>query len=243
MKITTIGYWGAYPEVNEATSGYLLQSDDMNILIDCGSGVLSNMQNHIDLLELDAVILSHYHADHMADIYSLQYAIRILMDLKKREKPLYIYGYKKDKKFETLNYHHYTVACPIDENSAIKFGNLTCTFRENVHADPCFSIRVEKEDKAFVYTADTGWSDELIKFSHKADLLICEASLYNENYGIVSGHLTAGEAGKIAKMAEVRHLVLSHLPHFGEHEQLLKQAKENFNGKIELAQTSKTWDL
>lgn len=243
MKITTIGYWGAYPEANEATSGYLLQSDGKNILIDCGSGVLSNLQNHIDLVALDAVILSHYHADHITDIYSLQYAMRILMDLKKREKPLYIYGHNQDEKFETLNYHHYTVACPIDENSLIKFGDLTFTFIKNVHADLCFAMRIQKEDKSFVYTADTGWNEELINFSKGADLLICEASLYNENYGVVSGHLTAGEAGRLGDMARVKHLVLSHLPHFGNHEKLLKEAKEHFKEEVELAKNSKTWYL
>lgn len=243
MKITTIGYWGAYPEANEATSGYLLQSEGKNILIDCGSGVLSNMQNYVDLTELDMVILSHYHADHMADIYSLQYAIRILMDLKKRKKPLFIYGHAEDEKFETLNYHDYTVAVPIDEKNPLKLKNISIIFQKNVHNGICFSMRIEKENKSFVYTADTGWYDKLIEFSYKTDLLICESSLYNEDFGAVKGHLTAGQAGEIAKRAEVRHLILSHLPHFGVHNNLLNQAKERFNGNVKLAKTGDVFYL
>ncbi|TCO68820.1 MBL fold metallo-hydrolase [Marinisporobacter balticus] len=243
MKITTIGYWGAYPAANEATSGYLLQSEGENILIDCGSGVLSNMQNYIELVALDAVILSHYHADHMADIYTLQYAMRILMDLKKRKKPLHIYGHAEDKEFEKLHYYDYTIANAIDERKPLKLGELTIFFNRNVHSDTCFSMRIEKKNKKIVYTADTGWDDTLIKFADKADLLICESSLYNENVGTITGHLSAGEAGKIAAMADVKQLVLSHLPHFGEHDDLLKQARENFDGKIEMAKTGMNWRL
>ena len=68
MKITTIGWWGAYPDANEASSGYLLESEGYYVLIDCGSGVLSRLQNYIALQNLDAVVLSHYHWDHVADI-------------------------------------------------------------------------------------------------------------------------------------------------------------------------------
>ena len=80
IKITTIGWWGAYPSANDATSGYLLQSGNLNVLIDCGSGVLARLQNYIDLERLDAVVLSHYHWDHIADIGCLQYASRVLME-------------------------------------------------------------------------------------------------------------------------------------------------------------------
>jgi ribonuclease BN (tRNA processing enzyme) len=107
-KITTIGWWGAYPSAGEATSGYLLQSDGLNILVDCGSGVLSLLQNYIKLQNLDAVVLSHYHWDHVADIGCLQYAARILMDLGDREKPLEIYGHAEDDNFSGLSYLQYS---------------------------------------------------------------------------------------------------------------------------------------
>src|SRR3712207_9222545 len=75
MKITVIGCWGAYPEKNEATTGYLLQTGEHNILIDCGSGILSRIQEYIPLNKIDSVILSHYHGDHVADIIPLQYEV------------------------------------------------------------------------------------------------------------------------------------------------------------------------
>ena len=68
MKVTVIGCCGGFPAANEATSGYLFQSGDYSVLIDCGSAVLSKLQLFLPVEELDAVILSHYHHDHIADV-------------------------------------------------------------------------------------------------------------------------------------------------------------------------------
>jgi ribonuclease BN (tRNA processing enzyme) len=102
-------------------------------------------------------------------------------------------------------------------------------------------MRIENRDRVLVYIADTGWTDALVRIANRADLLLCEASLYDEFQGRIPGHLTAGEAGKIAAAAGVQHLVLTHLPHFGDHKELIHQAGRTFSGKIELAQTDQTW--
>jgi ribonuclease BN (tRNA processing enzyme) len=242
-KITTIGWWGAYPSAGEATSGYLLQSEGLNILVDCGSGVLSHLQNYIELQNLDAVVLSHYHWDHVADIGCLQYAARILMDLGERNKPLKIYGHAEDDNFGGLNYLQYSRGCAIEPRTVLELGALRFTFSRNIHPDPCFSIRIVQADRCMVYIADTSWTDDLVSVAQNADLLICESSLYDEYLGRIPGHLTSGEAGEIAARAGVKHLVLTHLPHFGNHELLLEQAGKKFTGKIELATTGKAWLL
>ena len=59
MQITVLGRWGAYPNPGEATSGYLLQTDKHNILLDCGSGVLTNLLKHINKEDLHAAFISH----------------------------------------------------------------------------------------------------------------------------------------------------------------------------------------
>lgn len=243
LKITTIGWWGAFPNAGEATSGYLLQSKDVNILVDCGSGVLSQLQKYINLQDLDAVVLSHYHWDHVADIGCLQYAARILMDLGDRSKPLEIYGHAEDNNFSGLDYLQYSRGCVIDTNTTLEFGALKFSFSPNVHPDPCFSMRIEQEGRCLAYIADTAWTDDLVRIARNADLLICESSLYDDYLGMIPGHLTAGEAGKIAALAGVKHLVLTHLPHFGEHALLLEQAAKEFGGEIELATTGKVWLL
>ena len=243
MKITTIGWWGAYPSANEATSGYLLETENISVLLDCGSGVLTQLQNFISLQNLDAVVLSHYHSDHVADIGCLQYAARILMDLDLRRQPLDIYGHAEDENFAALNYLQYSIGHPIVTGANLKLGPLVFSFCRNIHPDPCYSMRIEKDGRAWVYISDTGYTDVLVEFARDADLLLCESSLYDEYRGRIPGHMTAGEAGHIANAAGVRHLVLTHLPHFGNHSRLLEQAGKQFGGAIELAETGKSWQL
>ncbi|MGD9305890.1 MAG: MBL fold metallo-hydrolase [Desulfobacterales bacterium] len=240
--MTVIGWWGAYPNANEATAGYLLQSGESNILLDCGSGVLALLQNYIELQHLDAVVISHYHWDHIADIGCLQYANRVLLDLEKRQKPLQIYGHTQDDHFSRLTYLTYTQAQEISATRKLEIGDFIFQFSQNVHPDPCLSMRIQKDNKVVVYITDTEWSDNLIAIARDADLLLCESSLYDEFLGMIPGHLTAGQAGAIAAAAGVKHLVLNHLPHYGDHRRLVAQAREKFNGQVELAATGKVWE-
>lgn len=94
MKLTVLGCLGAYPYKNQGTTGYLLQSDGFNLLIDAGSATLIKLQEHLDPLDLDAVILSHYHHDHIADLGVLQYYWQ-LHPKRNPETLLSIYGHTK----------------------------------------------------------------------------------------------------------------------------------------------------
>ena len=72
MKMTILGCYGPYPAAGGACSGYLVQEAGCTILLDCGNGVLSRMQEHIDFLQLDAALISHLHADHLSDLMILR---------------------------------------------------------------------------------------------------------------------------------------------------------------------------
>ncbi|GAE46916.1 metal-dependent hydrolase [Mesobacillus boroniphilus JCM 21738] len=61
LKLTIVGFWGGYPKVNEASTGYLLEHEGFRLMIDFGSGVLAKLQNFVQPEELDALVLSHYH--------------------------------------------------------------------------------------------------------------------------------------------------------------------------------------
>ena len=78
MKLTILGNNGPYPAPGGACSGYLLSSDsgNTNVLLDCGTGVLSNLSRHLPWESLSAVILSHLHYDHMSDLLPMQYALQ-----------------------------------------------------------------------------------------------------------------------------------------------------------------------
>lgn len=243
MKVTVVGYWGAYPEKNEAATGYLLQSGKHNILIDCGSGVLSKVQNYIPLTEIDTVILSHYHGDHFGDISCLQYQVGYTRSLGKRSATLDIYGHNLSSEFNKLTYGGGTIGKKIDERTVLRFGDLSVSFKWGNHPVPCLAMRFEENGKVLAYSGDTEWSDKIVEIAENADVFICECNLFNEQFGKAKGHLTAGEVGKIAKMANVKKLVLTHFPHYGDLDNLVKEAGEEFSGEIVKAESGLVFEL
>lgn len=242
MKITVIGYWGGYPEVNEATSSYLLQHDSFNLVVDCGSGALSRLQNYIDIKDIDAVLLSHYHYDHIADIGPLQYARQIKTKLNEVNKELLIYGHEYDvQSFSKLTMKPFTQGVPYNPAEQLRVGPFGITFCETKHPVKCFAMRISDGSSTFVYTADTSFFKELVTFSEDADLIACECNFYKGQEASAAGHMNSIDTSILAKEANVKRLLLTHLPHFGNTADLLKDAHEIFSGEIFLA--SSGWNI
>lgn len=236
MKIRVLGRWGAYPKAGEATAGYLVEIGNHKILLDCGSGVLSVLQNYMELSELTTVFLSHQHHDHMADLGCLQYACLIDMDLKRREKPLRILLSEENEEDWTMPVMKGTYGIGINDNAKVSFedGVHLSFFRTN-HDAYCLGVRIEADNKVIVFTADTRYDESLIPYLRNADLLITEASFYAEFNASQYGHMTSIEAGKLAAKAGVKTLLLSHLPHFGAIQVLKNEAETMFSGNVLLA--------
>ncbi|WP_096198885.1 MBL fold metallo-hydrolase [Bacillus sp. FJAT-45350] len=237
MKLTVIGYWHGYPEPNEATSGFLVEKDGFRLLIDCGSGVVSQLQSYCAVTDLDAVILSHYHHDHMADIGVLQYARLIQYYMGYKGEALSIYGHMLDKeKFNQLSYPPHVNSIPYDPNKRINIGPFTVSFKQTKHPAPCFAMRISEGANTIVYTADTSYIEELVPFSSECDLLIAESSFYENQDASNTGHMNSKEAATLAEKSGAKELLLTHLPHFGELSQLKKEAETYFNGPVHLAE-------
>ncbi|KLV26993.1 hypothetical protein CHH55_07370 [Niallia circulans] len=234
MKITFLGKYGGYPGKESPTSSFLMESAGFHLLVDCGSGVLAKMQSYVDLKDLDACILSHYHHDHIADVGVLQYAMLVESILGNRAAAFPIYGHKQDSKFEELTNDIYTEGREISVGKTSNIGPFTISFCETIHPAYCLAMKIQANGKTILYTADTEWKDELVVFAKNADLLISEASIYKEQFGVVRGHLTGEEAGKLAELAGVKQLLLTHLPHYGEQEKLVEEAKEIYSGPVQL---------
>ena len=242
MKIIPIGIWGGYPKANEATSSFLIEHDGFHCLIDCGSGVLSSLQNYVSLEELDAVVISHYHADHIADIGSLQYSRLIQFYLNNPSPVLPIFGHTEDKdNFSKLSYKEQTIGVAISEDKAVQIGPFTVTFCRTDHPVYCLALKFTVQNYSIVLTADTEWRDELVNFAQGANLLISEANLYEEHIGIAPGHMGGSEAGKLAKLANVKQLVLTHLPLHGSVEEILEAAAQQYDGPTEIAVVGKEY--
>jgi ribonuclease BN (tRNA processing enzyme) len=96
---------------------------------------------------------------------------------------------------------------------------------------------LEADGYSIVYTADTSFKEELIPFSQKANLLLCECNFYGNQDGRQAGHMTSMDGGKLAHAAQVEQLILTHLPHYGDIQQLKVEAATLFKGSILLAQS------
>jgi len=242
MKWTVVGFWGGHPEIGEATSSYLLEEGDFRLLVDCGSGVLAQLPKYCELSKLNAVILSHYHHDHVADIGVLQYAKHVEKYIGTPSGTLPIYGHQLEPdKFQSLTYEEATVGVPYRIDESLQMGPFQIDFLQTVHPAPCAAMRFTSGGKTIVYTADTSFIPELIPFAKDADLLVAECSLYRETDGKPMGHLNSLDVGRLAEEAHVKECLLTHLPHYGDHENLLKEAATVYKGKLALAKSGWSW--
>lgn len=237
MKLRVIGFWGAFPGVQAATSCYLLEEDGFRILIDAGSGSAAQLQQYLSLDNLDAVIVSHFHHDHIADLGVLTYSRAVGFALGNTKTPLRIYGPEED--VEHLNPYS-RKGTEIDTYAAgetLTIGPFSFQFQRTKHPVSCYAMKITsaKSKFAIVYTADTAFSTDIAEFAENCSLMIAETSFYEGQDAASFGHMTSTEAGKLARIAGAEELMLSHLPHFGDHQQLLHEAEEEFSGKIFLA--------
>lgn len=243
MKLTILGFWGAYPNNKEGTSSYLLQSDNFNLLIDAGSASLIQLESILDPMELNAVILSHYHHDHIADLGVLQY-YRQLAPYQGARPILPIYGHTEDAfHFEDLTLPNVSQGMPYKESDEITIGPFLITFLRTKHPVTCFAMRIVEKTtgKVLLYTGDSGFIESIIPFAQNADMLLIDTYLFegNENH---FAHFTSKEAGEIAKKANCKHVILTHLPQESDL-QLLKSQTEKYAGTdriVSLATLGKT---
>lgn len=243
MKVTVVGFWGGYPGKEEATSGYLFEKDGFQLLVDCGSGVLSQVQRYTSLESIDAIIISHYHHDHVADIGPMQFARHVQSFIMDGIQTLPIYGHQMNGEgFSRLSYKTATKGMSYSLEDHLKIGPFQINFIETQHPEPCVAMKISDGVHTIVYTADTSFFEALVSFTSDADCLIAECSLYKDQDGAPMGHMNSHDVGQLAKEAAVKELLITHLPHYGEHNQLIGQVEEIYKGKVSLASSGWTWE-
>lgn len=253
MRLTVLGCWAPYPRAGGACPGYLLQAGDTNLLLDCGNGVLSNLQKYLDFRLLTGVVLTHLHPDHCYDLFCLRHAIggalrdgsrRELLDLWLPEGPAE--NREQFARCQDAFSFKSIKAQPETEPKwpEIRVGDCKLEFMPTEHPLACFAVAVEFRGIRIVYTGDTGWTNRLIPFLRGADLLLCEASIQEVDASkAVAGHLTARQAGELAEQAGVKQLVLTHF--WPEYNLAVtkQQARETFKGTVDLAEEGRTWKI
>ena len=245
MELTVLGAYGPYPSAGKACSGYLLQKDGFNLLMECGNGVLSRLQYHIDLTELDAVLVSHLHADHISDIFIMRYALQISRESKPNLKKLNIYlpgePVEERARFvenDFMDYHNIPMA-----DKELKVGPFSVSFLETIHPIPCYAMKIESDGKKLVYSADTEYFAALESFASNATLFICEANYQNKEIArSLPNHLSAAQAAGIALNANTEKMIMTHLSPRHDTDVSLKEAREVF-GESYIAIEGETWSL
>ncbi|HYE81200.1 MAG TPA: MBL fold metallo-hydrolase [Clostridia bacterium] len=243
MKLTVLGNNGPYPKAGGACSGFLLDSGESKVVLDFGSGVLSRLQQFIDIEDITAIILSHLHGDHIGDISVLRYAADIKLMKGRMEKPIKIYAPSEPaEEFERLKYKKALEVIAINPAEMLLIGDLRISFREMVHSYKNYAVCVEKSLRRFVYSGDTCMNDGIIEFARNADLFLCEAGLLERDDKCIRAmHLTAREAAQIAEDAGAKRLLLTHFLPGTNPEHYINEATSVYNGIMELAGENKSY--
>jgi ribonuclease BN (tRNA processing enzyme) len=244
MQLTVLGCHAPFPAAGGATPGYLLQAAGKKILLDCGSGVLAQLAKIMPLYEVDGVILSHLHLDHISDLFVLQYAIMVAVHLQQREKRLPIWTPAQPYRwFSMLEKNPFTETHVIKEGLVIQLAEqLSVQFYQTDHAIPCYAMKIKEGERTLLYGADSGLQTDWAKMEVEPDLFICEASFLHQDLPAGrTGHLSARQAAQAAVSLRAKSLLLTHLyPEYdpGEIEQ---EAAAIFAGALYVAKTGFTY--
>lgn len=229
MKLTILGFMGGYPASGIGTSSYLLESEDgFRLLMDVGSNAVLSLEKHVDPLEVDALILTHYHPDHIADLGVLQHVFLIKQRSDNQPKRLLpVYGHTESELAVLRGHEGASEAKDYSGEEEVEIGPFRITFLKTLHPVPCYALRIQEKatGKVLVFTADSGYMQEFIDFSRNADVFLADTNFYKgqENHHV---HMTSKEVGEIARKAQVKESVLTHLPPYGDWQRLLKEAQE-----------------
>lgn len=228
MKLKILGTQSPYNTPGHNCPGFLIKDNNTNLMLDCGSGSHSLLNFPNDLQNL-SIILTHLHRDHYNDIYNLQYSSLVFHNQKRIEKPLNIFLPSTPKSIHDDILEEpdaFAKYYDINQSSNLQIGNMKISFCPTDHPRETYAVKVQNGNRTIVYTSDTSFSskNKLVQFAKGADILICESSLLKEHrFPEICSHLTAYQAGTIAKEANVKGLILTH---FWPEEPVQKYASE-----------------
>jgi ribonuclease BN (tRNA processing enzyme) len=263
LRITVLGKSPSWQDAGGACSGYLIETDGTKVLLDCGNGVFGKLRERVDYTEIDAVMLSHLHADHFLDLVPYSYAL--IYAPKQQPVPVHIWDGTDNPARPRLIAPPNAVetfrrvvgawgsddliesAFQLEEYAAgdeVSVGDVTAKFHPVPHFVETFAVRISSPGSGdVVYSADTRPGEEVIEAARDADLLIIEATLPRPERTGVRGHLTPEEAGEHAKRAGAKRVVITHISDELGDEWAREEAQRGFGGVVELAREGATYDV
>ncbi|HEY7484751.1 MAG TPA: MBL fold metallo-hydrolase [Streptosporangiaceae bacterium] len=249
MRVTVLGGCGAWPEAGRAASGFLVEHDGFVVALDLGYATLPNLLRVIPPERLDAVLITHAHPDHCADLHPLHRAWRMRADALP---PLRVYctdgvmarieglegGEDVAELRETLDVRLLVPGGTFD------LGPWRVSNRYLPHWVPNAGLRLDTGTASLAYTGDTGPSEEIVELARDASLLIADATWSGRPPGSTPRYnLTAAEAAGYAARAGAQALLLSHFWPGTDRARAVEAARACYDGAVRTADEGLTIDL
>jgi ribonuclease BN (tRNA processing enzyme) len=264
MRVTVLGKSPSWQDAGGACSGYLIQDGDASLLLDCGNGVFGKLRQHLDYVDLDAVLVSHLHADHFLDLVPYSYALTYAP----RQQPVPVHTWPgtdsparprliapkgaRDVFRQVVgawgNKDLIERAFAIEEfdgDSTVEVGSIRARFQEVPHFTTTYAIELVTANGGgrFTFSADCKPNDELVEFARETDLLLVEATLPRPERTGERGHLTPEEAGEHARRAGAKRVVFTHVSDELGEEWVREQGSEGFGAPVEVAREGATYEI
>lgn len=258
MRLTVLGKSPAWSDADGACSGYLVEHGERAILLDCGNGAFGKLRAHRDYREVEAVVISHLHGDHVLDLVPFAYALTLGPGANQRaaaERPRLLAPPGAAAFFRRLtgaweDEDLVEDAFAIEEyepgTTVLTAAGIEIRPHAVPHFGPTYALELTApRGERIVFGADGRRSEELVAAAAGAELLIAEATLPDPDPQPLErrGHMSAGEAGEVAQAAGVGRLVLTHISDELDGERALGQARTAFGGSVELAREGAAYDV
>ena len=256
MRLTVLGKSPSWQDAGGACSGYLIEEEDTRVLVDCGNGVFAKLREQVDYVDVDAVVISHLHADHFLDLVPYSYALTYAP----RQQPVAVPPWPgtNHPARPALHVPPRATECfrrvvgawgnedlienafdmrEYEATTRLEIGGLVVTFRAVPHFTETYAmcLSAKKGSGRVVYGADTSPTESLSDFAKGADLLVIEATLPRPERTGVRGHLTPSEAGEHGEAAGVERVLLTHISDELDATWARDQARGTFSGRVDVA--------
>lgn len=239
LSLTVLGCATPYPSADNPCSGYLVSHSGTRVWMDAGTGTLGPLQRHTRLEDLDAIWISHLHADHTADLLTAYYAL-LFADVSRPPVPLYgppgiadrLAGFLTngperspvESAFEITELH---------DGQEVAVGSARLTTAAVEHGVPAFAVRIEAGKRSLTYSGDTAPCSSLIDLARGTDVLVCESESAVKTQDMV--HHTPEDAGETAARAGAGRLVVTHVGRFLTAQEAITRASTRYAGQIDYA--------